>query len=131
MDATTITAVAIGGIPAIVAAFFAYRASLRAARVTEEANRIASTKVDAEAYERSQKFYESLTTEAEKHIDRLRGQIDRLNDQVDRLNTQLATEKEISRAAREQVRALTSQINLMERTVNDLRQELADRRIHP
>lgn len=121
IDSSTITAALSGGVPAILAAYFAYRSSMRAAASTEEANRLASTKVDAEAYERSQRFYESLVAEAEKHIDRLRLQIDKLNEQVDRLLAQVATEQDVSNVLRNQVRALTTQIGNMETTLNELR----------
>lgn len=124
MDVTVVIAAGIGGLPAILAAFFAYKSSIRAAKTTEEANRLAGTKVDAEAYERSQRFYESLLGEAEKHIDRLRSHTDRLNDQVDRLNTQLASEQDVSNALRNHVRALTSQISAMEAILNELRAEV-------
>lgn len=64
--------VAIGGVPAIVAAYFSYRASTRANAQTAETNRIAATKVDAEAYERGQRFYREALEQAERQIDRLR-----------------------------------------------------------
>lgn len=121
MDASTIAAALSGGVPAITAAYFAYRSSIRAAAVSAEANHIAASKVDAEAYERSQRFYESLVTEAEKHIDRLRGQTDKLNEQVDRLYAQIATEQDVSNVLRNQIRALTTQISTMEITLNELR----------
>jgi chromosome segregation ATPase len=127
VDATTIIAAAIGGIPALLAAFFAYKSSTRAATITNEANRLAATKVDADAYERSQRFYESLLNEAEKHIDRLRAQTERLNDQVDKLNNQLANEQDVSNVLRNQVRALTTQVGSMDSTLNDLRNELSRR----
>lgn len=123
----TILAAAIGGIPAILAALFAYRSSTRAARITDDANRLASTKVDADAYERSQRFYESLLHEAEKHIDRLRSQIEILNGQVDRLNSQLVTERDVSNSLRNQVKALTTQVSSMDATLKELRAELSRR----
>lgn len=124
MDSTTIFAAAIGGVPALVAAWFAYQASMRATAITEQGNRVAAIKVDAEAYERSQKFYESLMVEAEKHIERLRTHIERLTDQVDRLNNQLATEQDVSNVLRNQIRALTAQISSMELTLNELRNQV-------
>lgn len=124
---TTVVAAATGGIPAVIAAIFAYKSSIRANAVTAETNRLASTKVDAEAYERSQKFYESLLAEAEKHLERLRTQTDRLNDQVDRLNAQLANEQDVSNVLRNQVRGLTTQIGSMEVTLNELRIQVQER----
>lgn len=125
MDATTIIAGAVGGFPAILAAYFAYKASVRASDITEQQNRITVTKVDAEAYERSQKFYEAMLAEAEKTMDRLRVQIDRLNDQVDHLNTQLASEQDVSNVLRNQIRALTTQISYLEQTLNELQSGMA------
>lgn len=132
MDPTTIVAAAVGGAPALVAAWFAYRASARAneqaAAQAEETNRIAATKVDAEAYERSQLFYEKLLGEADKHLERLRTQVDRLQDQLDRVNTQLANEQDVSNTLRNQVRILTTQVGSMEATVQILRVQMNEGR---
>lgn len=128
MDVTTVIAAAVGGVPAIAAAWFAYRASVHANATTEESNRIASTKVDAEAYERSQVFYEKLLAEAERHLDRLRGQVDRLQDQLDRVNTQLASEQDVSNTLRNQVRSLFTQVNSMEGTLIEMRRQMGEGR---
>src|SRR5215210_3657529 len=117
MDVGTLIAAGIGGVPAIVAATFAFRSSVRATKATEAANNLAATKVDAEAYERSQAFYEKTLTEAEKQIDRLRSQIDRLT-------TQLAQEQDVSNVLRNQVRTLATQIGSLEATLNSLRVQL-------
>lgn len=74
--------VAIGGVPAIVAAYFSYRASTHANATTAETNRIAATKVDAEAYERGQRFYKDALEQAERQIVRLREENDELRKRV-------------------------------------------------
>jgi peptidoglycan hydrolase CwlO-like protein len=128
MDSTTVVVAAIGGIPAIIAAAFAYRSSVRAASTTEQANvraeALAATKVDAEAYERSQHFYEKLLAESDKHLDRLRQQVDSLNAQVDRVNARLAQEQDVSSVLREQVRALTTQVSSMGTTLAVLHDQM-------
>jgi peptidoglycan hydrolase CwlO-like protein len=114
MDAAAILAASIGGIPAIIAAIFAYKSSANA-------NEVSVKKVDAEAYERSQQFYEKLLSEADRQLERLRVQVDRLNDQVDKVNTQLATEQDVSNVLRNQVRMLTTQVSTMEAMLNEVR----------
>lgn len=115
-----ITIALVAGVPSVVAAAFAYRSSARA-------NKISETKVDAEAYDRSQLFYEKLLAEAEKHLERLRSQVERLNDQLDRVNNQLAQEQDTSNALRNHVRTLQLQVNSLEATVNELRIQLNGR----
>jgi septal ring factor EnvC (AmiA/AmiB activator) len=127
----TIVAAVVGGVPAIVAAWFAYRASSNANAQTEETNRIAATKVDAEAYSRSQAFYEKLLTEADKHIDRLRSQVERLNDELDRVGAQAAQERDVANALRDQVRSLTRQVGAMEGTLAEMRRQMNEGRPHP
>jgi len=117
MDSTAILAAVFGGVPAVVAAIFAYRSSA-------QANAVSVKKVDAEAYERSQQFYEKLIAEADKQMERLRLQVDRLNDQVDRVNSQLAQEQDVSNALRNHVRTLTAQVGSMEMTLAELRVQI-------
>lgn len=130
MDSTTVLAAGIGGIPAIAAAWFAYRASMRASETTSETNRIAATKVDAEAYTRSQQFYEKLLSEADKHLERLRREVDRVNDQLERVNSQLAQEQDVSNSLRNQIRALTTQVGSMETALSSLRLQVGERLGH-
>lgn len=127
----TLVAAGIGGVPAIVAAWFAYRSSVRANQSTDEANRIARTKVDAEAYERSQAFYEKLLGEADKHLDRLRAQVDLLSDQLNRVNQQLVSEQEVSATLRGQVRVLGAQVATMEGTIAEVRRQVEAARANP
>ncbi len=127
MDTNVIIAV-IAGIPSLAAAAFAYRSSVSATRAKStsdsEVNRLASTKVDAEAFERSQVIYEKAMLAAEKEVGRLQGQVDRLNDQLDRLNDQLAREQDVSNTLRNHVRTLQSQVSSMEVTVSSLRHQV-------
>lgn len=117
---TTIAAAFIAGVSSIVAAVFAYRASGQANRYTSEAaaevNRIASTKVDGEAYERSQQFYEKLLVAAEKEVSRLQQQVDRLREELDRVNFSMAAEVTVSDTLRSQVRELQQQVSVLSRS---------------
>ncbi len=114
MDTTTIVTAVVAGIPSFFAAVFAYRTSAHA-------NRISETKVDGEAYERSQQFYEKVMAGAERELARLQAQVDRLNDQLERVNNQLALEQDVSNTLRNHLRALQTQVTAMESTVLSLR----------
>ena len=120
----TIVTAAVAGLPSVLAALFAYRSSSQANRVNAEAQRINERKVDAEAYDRSQAFYEKLLSEADRAVDRLRSQVDRLQEQLDRTNNQLSNEQDVSNALRNHVRSLQAQVNGMEVTVATLREQL-------
>ncbi len=100
MDLTPLLTGIIGGVPAIVAAGFAYRSSAAA-------NRVEHRKVDAEAYERAREEYEKL-------LDRLQQQIDRMQSNIDRLYAQLASEQDISNTLRNQLRTLMAQVAELE-----------------
>jgi len=122
---STLTAALIAGVPSIAAAVFTYRASVTATRAKasadSEVNRLAATKVDAEAYERSQAIYEKAMASAEKEVTRLQGQVDRLQAQLERVNDQLAREQDVSNTLRNHVRTLQTQVQQMEQTVTSLR----------
>lgn len=130
MDASLLVA-GVTGIPSIAAAVFAYRSSASATRAKAEAdfqvNQIAAGKVDAEAFERSQTFYEKVMAAAEKELGRLQGQVDRLHDQLERVNDQLAREQDVSNTLRNHVRTLQSQVSAMEQTVTGLRVQMGPR----
>jgi peptidoglycan hydrolase CwlO-like protein len=117
LDSTVIIGF-ISMVGAMFSAYLAYRAS-------SQANRTQDKKVDAEAFDRSQVFYEKLLAEADKAVERLRVQIERLQDQLDRVNTQLSQEQDVSSLLRTHVRALQQQVNSMESTLGMLRTQLA------
>ncbi len=127
MDASLIAGL-LTGIPSIAAAAFAYRSSISATKAKSEAdaevNRLAATKIDAEAYERSQAIYEKAMTAAEKEVTRLQGQVDRLAGQLERVNDQLAREQDVSNTLRNHVRTLQTQVQAMEQTVGALRTQI-------
>jgi chromosome segregation ATPase len=116
---TTILVAALSLLGSGLAALLSYRASTAANKVSEK-------KVDAEAYERSQQFYEKLLGEADKALDRLRGQVERLQDQLDRVNGQLAQEQDVSNLLRNHVRSLQTQVNGMETAVSALRTQITN-----
>ena len=126
---TTLLAGVLTGIPSLAAAAFAYRSSVAATRAKSdsdaEVNRLASTKIDAEAYERSQAIYEKAMTAAEKEVNRLQGQVDRLQSQLERVNDQLAREQDVSNTLRNHVRTLQTQVQAMEQTVTSLRTQFS------
>lgn len=111
-------------IAAIVSAILAYNSSKQANRTTEK-------KVDAEAFERSQQFYEKLLAEADKAVDRLRVQVERLQDQLDRVSNALSTEQGVSGILRTHVRALQQQVSNMESSIVALRTQLAPNQFGP
>lgn len=114
MDNTIVITTVLAGLPSIAAALFAYRTST-------QANKISATKVDGEAYERSQQFYEKVMAGAERELTRLQVQVDRLNQQLERVNSQLALEQDVSNTLRNHLRALQTQVTSMEQTVATLR----------
>lgn len=120
MTSASLTTVAV----AVISLFGSGLAALLSFRASTSANKVSEKKVDAEAYERSQQFYEKLLAEADKALDRLRTQVDRLQDQLDRVNTQLAQEQDVSNLLRNHVRALQTQVNSMEASVTSLRTQL-------
>ncbi len=132
MDATLITA-GVAAVPSMAAALFAYRSSMVATKAKADADaevaRLAQTKVDAEAFERSQSFYEKVMASAEKELARLQSQVDRLHDQLVRVNDQLAKEQDVSNALRNHVRTLQVQVTSMEETLGALRTQFGPRNI--
>ena len=67
--------VALSTLSALVAAYFTYRAASLANDRSAEANRIAATKVDAEAYERAQQYYRDALDHAAREIASLRAEL--------------------------------------------------------
>ncbi len=116
MDGAT-TAAILSAVAALGAAFLTYRAS-------SQANRINSTKVDAEAYDRAQVLWEKALAQAESQTDRLRSQVDRLSDQ-------LATEQDVSNNLRNQVRTLQQTVTSMEQSLSALRLQIAGASTRP
>ncbi len=129
---TSILVALVAGVPSVAAALFAYRSSAQATRAKAETdaevNRIAATKVDAEAFERSQALYEKVLAAAEKEVGRLQSQVDRLHDQLDRVNDQLAREQDVSNTLRNHVRTLQAQVTTMEQTLTALRIQISPQR---
>lgn len=109
MDTPTLAAV-IAGIVAIISAALTYRAS-------SQANRVNSTKVDAEAYDRAQNIYKSGLAEYERQMGLMR-------EQVDRLERQVQEEREVTEKLRRYVRELRETIARMERHIAVMRRKL-------
>lgn len=132
MDTSSIVLAMVAGIPSIAAAFFAYRTSAKATAAKEKAdedvNRLGAMKLDAEAFDRSQQFYDKVIAAAEKEVDRLQGQIDRLHTQLERVNDQLAREQDVSNTLRNHLRTVQQQVTTMEQTVNVLRSQIGPSR---
>lgn len=103
MDLVPLLTGVAGGIPAFLAAWFAYRSS-------SSANKVENRKVDNEAYEKAQAAYERL-------LDRLQRQVDVLQSNLDRVNGMLASEQDVSNKLRNQIRLLTSQLAELEATI--------------
>jgi chromosome segregation ATPase len=123
MDKTIIIA-AIGLVGSMLAGFLSYKASSAANKATADANRINEKKVDAEAYVRSQGFYEKLLQEADRHLDRLRKQVEELSEQLTRVSQLLNSEQTMSDALRGQVRQLQQKLTQMETTLNSMQTDL-------
>lgn len=123
MDNPLIIAI-VGLVGAMFSAYLSYRASTSANRAADEANRVAEKKVDAEAYERSQGFYEKMLQEADKHLDRLRQQVELLSAQLERVVNELNSEQVTSLSLRKRVHELQIQVSTMELTVYELRRQL-------
>jgi chromosome segregation ATPase len=94
-------------------------------RATTDANRVNEKKVDAEAYARSQGFYEKLLTEADKHLDRLRNQVTTVSEQLARVTEQLGEEQEVSDHLRTQLRGLQEKVVTMETALITMRVDLS------
>lgn len=117
MDTIAIITPLLASIPAIGAAFFAYRSSSKATKVEQ-------TKVDGIVFERSQQFYEKVMASADKEVTRLQTQVDRLHDQLGRVNDQLAKEQDVSNALRNHLRTMQGQVTVMETTLDALRSQI-------
>jgi peptidoglycan hydrolase CwlO-like protein len=117
----------IAGIPSVIAALFAYRSSMHANKATEDANRLAVSKVEGEAFERSQAFYDRLLANAEKELVRLQAQVDRLNQQLDKTNAELAQEKHVAQGLRVHVATMQAQVVTMETSLESLRAQIQNR----
>jgi septal ring factor EnvC (AmiA/AmiB activator) len=122
----TIIIAAIGLIGSALAGLLSYRASATANRATADANRINEKKVDAEAYARSQGFYEKLLVEADRHLDRLRKQVEELSEQLNRVTDQLNREQRMSDNLRNQVREMQQKMSALESTLTAMRVDLTN-----
>jgi chromosome segregation ATPase len=131
MDTSAIVLAVVAGVPSILAAAFAYRTSNQATKAKvkadEDVNKLSTLKLDAEAFDRSQAFYDKVINAAEKEVDRLQGQIDRLHAQLERVNDQLAREQDVSNTLRNHLRTVQQQVVNMESTVNLLRAQFGPR----
>jgi chromosome segregation ATPase len=127
---STILIAGIGLVGAGFSAYLSYRSSTAANRAALQANRISELKVDAEAYDRSQGFYEKLLAEADKHLDRLRTQVQLLGDELERVSNQLNEEQNISDHLRTQVRSLQLRVSDMESSMTDFRRHLGSDEVH-
>ncbi len=107
MDLTPLLTGALGSVPALGAAWFAYRSA-------SSANKVDHRKVDNDAFEKSQAAYERL-------LDRMQQQVDRMQSALDRVNTQLASEQDVSNVLRNQVRNLTAQVTELESIIASMR----------
>lgn len=96
----TIFAAVVPALGAVAAAWFAYRQSVKVARISHDVD---LRKVEAEAYERAKALYESGITQMEEQLARMR--------------EQLKEEQGISAALRKQ-------INELESTVSRMRQQI-------
>lgn len=112
--------------------------ALLAFRASSQANKISNKKIDAEAYERSQSFYEKSLAQAEKDIERVRAQaekdiervraqaerdIERLRTQVDRLQDQLTR---VTAQLGQMSMSSTAQDPLVQQMLVELRQQLSN-----
>jgi septal ring factor EnvC (AmiA/AmiB activator) len=118
VDGTQVLVATIAGVPAIVAAIFAYRSSA-------QANKAAEKKVDAEVFERTQGLYEQAIAGAQREIERLQQSQERMAAQLDRMNTQLANEQDTSHRLRGQLAVLQAQVQTMDGIIAALRAQLA------
>ncbi len=123
MDSTILIA-GIGLSGSLAAGYLSYKASSQANKATQDANRINEKKVDAEAYARSQGFYEKLLSEADRHLDRLRTQVEALSEQLTRVTDQLGDEQQVSDSLRNQLRDLQIQVASMESALITMRVDL-------
>lgn len=117
MDTTPILVASVAGLPAIVAAVFAYRSSAQANRASEK-------KVDAEVFERTQALYEKAIIGAEREIERLQQSQERMAAQVERMQSQLTNEQDTAHRLRGQLAALQAQVQTMEGIISALRSQI-------
>ena len=135
-------------VPGAVAAWFAYRASSKAANSTETVAaqnaaielhklEIDRRRMDDEAVQRARVTYEQILVEMRSELDRVHKQVERVQDQYDRVARQLSTEQDVSNKLRNEVRQLqrqvddlTAQIAVLESVAARLRTS-ADERFPP
>jgi small-conductance mechanosensitive channel len=114
-DPTPLLVAVLAGFLGSVPGVLAYRASTKANAQTER-------KVDGEAYERAQQFWEKQLGAADLQLERVRSQLDRISDQ-------LSKEQDISNYLRDQIRVLQGQVRILEDLVAELQN--APGRTHP
>lgn len=110
----TILAAVIGGVAAIIAAWYTVSATKKAQRQTEAANRAIAIstrraekfRADGEAYDRAQRINEEI-------VRALRQEVERLQASLAALRVRLAEEENRSDALERQVDALQRSVNRM------------------